>query len=88
MYAIFENLHHQQFVSIKLLNIVQVKMEKSAKQLKNREKILHKFLENPNMSYSMIAKATGMAKSTVGSVLLRYNNTLSIEQGKGRKAEK
>ena len=52
-------------------------------ELDNRKKLLHKYHENPSMSHSMIAKATGTAKSTVTSVLKRFKDMLTVNRAKG-----
>lgn len=44
----------------------------------NREKILHKFNENPKASGRSIAKKLKMPKSTVADVLKRFKETLTI----------
>lgn len=60
----------------------------ATKQMKVREKIIHKHTQNPDMSYNDIAKTLGVARSTVGNVIKNFKNTLTIERkkGSGRKA--
>lgn len=57
---------------------------KIKKDFENRQKIVHKFNENPTWSHSMIAKSIGIPKSTVGNVLRRFKETLTIERKKGQ----
>lgn len=54
---------------------------------KIREKIVHKFNENPNWSGRMIAKSLKLHAQTVNRVLKRFKETLSIKRkpGAGRK---
>lgn len=49
-------------------------------ELDNRKKILNKYLENPNQSYSMIAKSIQLPKSTVFDVISRYKKTLTVDR--------
>lgn len=49
-------------------------------ELDNRKKIVNKYLENPNQSYSVIAKSIKLPKSTVADVITRYKKTLTIER--------
>ena len=51
-------------------------------ELETRKKILHKFNENPTWSRSKLPKSHKIAKSTVCSVLKRYEETLTIERKK------
>lgn len=53
----------------------------------NREKILHKFKENPSWSFSMIGKSLKISPSTVRDVINRFNATLSIDRTKGSGAK-
>ena len=48
-----------------------------------REKIVHKYLENPGASNRSIAKELKISYSTVTDVLKRYKATLSIERKPG-----
>ena len=56
-------------------------------EIQNRKKVVHKYLENPALSYSAIAQATGISKSTVGDVIRRYKATLSVDRAKGSGAK-
>lgn len=49
-------------------------------EARNRELILHKFIENPTFSASSIAKILNFPKSTVCGVIKRYKETLTIER--------
>lgn len=53
----------------------------------NREKIVHKFLENPTPSHSNIAKQLKLSRNLVWRVIKQFKETRSIErkQGSGRK---
>jgi IS30 family transposase len=53
------------------------------KESDNREKIVHKYLENPSWSHRSIAKALNLSNSTVSSVIKRYKETLSTDRAKG-----
>lgn len=55
-----------------------------------RKKIVHKFLENPTWSGSLIAKKLKLPKSTVNDVIKRYKETLSTnrKQKKSKKVSK
>jgi transposase len=59
-----------------------------SKELKNRKKILSFSLENPGSSSSSIAKKLKLPKSTVCSVIKRYNQSLTMDRspGSGRPA--
>lgn len=52
-------------------------------EIKNRKRILHKYEENPNMSFSMIGKTLGISKSTVRDVINRFKSNLSVDRAKG-----
>ena len=56
-------------------------------EVERRKKIVHKHLENPTWPQIKIAKSLGVSKSTVGDVLKKFKETLSIERkvGSGRK---
>lgn len=56
-------------------------------ELENRKKIVHRFLENPQLPAYKIAKSLKLPRSTVQKVLKRYKQTLSINRapGSGRK---
>jgi hypothetical protein len=58
------------------------------KELKNRKKILSFLLENSGSSGSWIEKNLKLPKTTVCSVIKRYNQTLAIDRspGSGRPA--
>lgn len=49
-------------------------------QEKNRKKILHNFIENPEASISSIAKCLKLARRTVSDVFNRYKESLSIKR--------
>jgi len=51
--------------------------------VEEREKIVHIYQQNPTWSQRTIAKVLGIPKSTVGSVIKRFNDTLSIQHAKG-----
>ena len=59
----------------------------TSKHAVNREKIVHKWLENPDLSCALIAKTLKLPRRTVSDVIKRYKETLSIESkpGSGRK---
>lgn len=57
--------------------------ETNAMELNNRKKIVHKYLQNQTLSYSSIAKLLKLPKSTVCSVINRYNHSSSV----GRKTK-
>ena len=52
-------------------------------EINNRKRILHKYEENPNMSFSMIGKTLGISKSTVRDVINRFKSNLSVDRAKG-----
>ena len=60
---------------------------KMTKEEDVREKIMHKYLQNPNSSYNSIAKSLQMQPYTVSSVIQRFSQTKSIKRksGGGRK---
>lgn len=45
-----------------------------------REKIVHKYNENPNASFSFIANSLKLPRTTVSSVIRRCNDTLTIDK--------
>ena len=53
-----------------------------AMELEVRKKIVHKYFENPSWSQKQISKSPNVPKSTVGDVLKRYKETLSVERAK------
>lgn len=57
--------------------------ERRAMQKENREKILHKFIENPHQSKRNIAKELGIAPSTVGRVISRWLATGTTDRKPG-----
>lgn len=52
----------------------------TSKELNIREKILHKYLENPGTSKTIIAKSLNVASSTVYDVIKRFIETSSINR--------
>lgn len=58
-----------------------------SKQLKQREKIVAKYLENPSATFTDIGKSLGIHHYTVSRVIKRLKNTQSIERksGSGKK---
>ena len=60
---------------------------KMTKEEDVREKIMHKYLQNPNSSYSLIAKSLQIHPYTVSCVIQRFSQTKSIKckSGDGRK---
>ena len=60
---------------------------KMTKEEDVREKIMHKYLQNPNSSYNSIAKSLQIHPYTVSRVIQRFSQTKSIKRksGGGRK---
>jgi hypothetical protein len=58
-----------------------------SKELQNRQIIVSFFVDNPGVSFSMISKALKLPKSSVGKVIKRYKESLTVERspGSGRK---
>ena len=52
-------------------------------ELENRKLILHKYNENPSWTILRIAKSLKMSHKTVGNVINRFKQTLSIERAEG-----
>lgn len=52
-------------------------------ELNRRKLILHKYLENPTWSNTLIGKSLQIPKGTVRDVLARYKETLTVERAKG-----
>jgi predicted transcriptional regulator len=49
-------------------------------KVETRKKVLHKFLENPSLSGSLIAKSLEMHRQTVNRIIKRFNGSLSIDR--------
>ena len=62
---------------------------KMTKEEDVREKIMHKYLQNPNNSYNSIAKSLQIHPYTVSRVIQRFSQTKSIKRksGGGRKED-
>jgi transposase len=52
-------------------------------QLERRELIVHNYINNFGMSYSMIAKKLKIARKTVADVINRYRETLTVARAPG-----
>lgn len=49
-------------------------------EARNRELVVHKFIENPCLSASAIAKSIKLPKSTVCGIIKRYKETLTVKR--------
>lgn len=56
-------------------------------ELEKRKIVLHKFIQNPNLSSSSIAKSLKMPKTTVCVIIKRYKDTSSISRASGSGGE-
>lgn len=62
-------------------------MEISSRELENKKKVVHKFLENPNASGASIAKSLNLNQRTVRRIIKRFRDSPSVSRASdgGRK---
>lgn len=58
-------------------------MEISSRELENKKKVVHKFLENPNASGASIAKSLNLNQRTVRRIIKRFRDSPSVGRASG-----